>query len=128
MTKQTKARCDKLVGLGCKFDGSTFTYKNIFYNWTEISCLTNEQFDKVVETFMKRMNAKALKECSDWMKKYKKESKGRAPSVADIWHAAINSKVVCPKCNSTNVWLWPNRADKLANCIDCKHVWSSTTI
>jgi hypothetical protein len=57
MDEKTKGRAAKLFDLGLTFDGSTFLYYDINFHWTDITCMSDSEFDKALEGATKRKAA-----------------------------------------------------------------------
>ena len=55
MNKQTENRMNELCDLGLKFNGSDFIKDDFNINWTEITCDTDEVFNKKIESIKKEM-------------------------------------------------------------------------
>lgn len=49
-----KDRLDKLDALGLKFNGEDFIYEDINFHWTELLCMTDQEFDMAYEGAVKR--------------------------------------------------------------------------
>lgn len=48
-------RIDKLNELGLLFNGQAFVYADINFHWTDIICMTDEEFDKAYEGASERL-------------------------------------------------------------------------
>lgn len=46
MNETLAKRADKLTELGLLFNGTSFIYKDINFHWTDLMCMTDEEFDK----------------------------------------------------------------------------------
>ena len=57
MTDTNVERITRLSDLGLLFDGKyeSFVYEDINFHWTDIVCMSNEQFDKAYEGAVNRM-------------------------------------------------------------------------
>ena len=49
ITEETKNRIDTLFNLGLKWNGSEYFKDDINIHWTEITVMSNEEFEKTVE-------------------------------------------------------------------------------
>ena len=54
MEAKTKVRADKLSALGLRYDGQQFAYADINFHWTDITCMSDAEFDKAYEGAVKR--------------------------------------------------------------------------
>ncbi len=54
MNDYVKERSDRLFKLGLKFNGSGFIYEDINFDYTDLICMTNEEFEKAYEGLVKR--------------------------------------------------------------------------
>ena len=52
---QRDARCKKLFDMGLKFNGMEFIYEDINFHWTDIVCMSDEEFEKAYQGSLKRM-------------------------------------------------------------------------
>jgi len=48
-------RLDKLTTLGLLFNGQAFVYDDINFHWTDIVCMTDEEFDKAYNGAVERL-------------------------------------------------------------------------
>ena len=55
LNEQTKKRCDQLFALGLMFDGQQYRKDDFNVHWTEITCDTDEQFEKKLSDIKKEM-------------------------------------------------------------------------
>jgi hypothetical protein len=60
LTEKQQERCNKLHKLGLKFEGDAYVYGGVNFHWTDIVCMTDEEFDRAFEGAEKRM--KVIKE------------------------------------------------------------------
>jgi hypothetical protein len=54
MDPKTEARTAKLCELGLRYDGQQFVYEDINFHWTDITCMTDAQFEKAYKGAVKR--------------------------------------------------------------------------
>jgi len=54
MNEKTKERSKKLQEMGLIFDGSSFIYEDINFHWTDLLCMTDEDFEKAPQGALKR--------------------------------------------------------------------------
>ena len=52
--------------LGLKWDGQSFTYRDINFHWTDLKCMSKEDFDKAYEGASKRMEQLKTEEKSEF--------------------------------------------------------------
>jgi hypothetical protein len=57
MTDKFEERLDKLFKLGLKYDGSSMIYHDINFHTTDITCMTDEQFEKALKGATERKKA-----------------------------------------------------------------------
>jgi hypothetical protein len=50
-------RQNKMFSLGLKWDGQSFVYKDINFNWTDLVCMSDEDFEKAVTGASERKSA-----------------------------------------------------------------------
>lgn len=55
MSKQWNERVDRLRELGLLFNGMAFVYHNINFHWTDLVCMSDEEFDKALEGATNRL-------------------------------------------------------------------------
>lgn len=53
--KTVKERAQKLLDLGLRYDGQSFIYQDINFHWTDLQCMTDEEFNEALEGAKKRM-------------------------------------------------------------------------
>ena len=47
-------RCKKLFDLGLKYNGVEFLYHDINFHWTDVTCMSDEEFEKAYQGAVKR--------------------------------------------------------------------------
>jgi hypothetical protein len=47
-------RSDKLFRLGLKYNGQNFLYHDINFHWTDLTCMSDEEFEKAYEGAVNR--------------------------------------------------------------------------
>ena len=61
LNKKTQERVDRLFKLGLIFNGESCILDDFNVHWTEISCETDDKFDKIVSSIKKEMTRRASK-------------------------------------------------------------------
>jgi len=56
MDENQKKRIDLLIKLGLKYDGKSLIYEDINFHWTDIVCMTEEEFERAYTGTVKRMD------------------------------------------------------------------------
>jgi hypothetical protein len=54
VTQKSIERSKKLFELGLKYDGETMFYEDINFHWTDLLCMTDEEFDKAYSGAVER--------------------------------------------------------------------------
>jgi hypothetical protein len=51
---ESRIRSQKLFKLGLKFNGTDFLYEDINFHWTDLVCMSDEEFDKAYKGAVNR--------------------------------------------------------------------------
>ena len=54
MDPTVSARAEKLIALGLTYDGQQLVYQDINFHWTDLTCMTDAQFNRAYEGAVKR--------------------------------------------------------------------------
>jgi len=60
MNEKTKKRCDQLVALGLMYNGAEYMKDDINVHWTEITCDTDEVFNKILSKIKSEIKRRML--------------------------------------------------------------------
>ena len=55
MTERTENRSMRLFDIGLQWNGSQFYNEDVFVHWTELTCDTDEEFDRKIAKIEKEM-------------------------------------------------------------------------
>ncbi len=76
-------RMSKMFELGLRYDGQSFTYKDINFHWSDLICMTDEEFENAVAGARKRLSDIKKDEASIAERK-KQAGKARAEMLSEI--------------------------------------------
>ena len=61
LNEQTKKRCNQLFKLGLMFNGDSYVKEDFNVHWTELTCNTDEQFEKKLSDIKEEMERRGKK-------------------------------------------------------------------
>ena len=62
MDTKTGIRVKKLYDLGLRYNGSEYAYQDINFHWTDITCMSDEEFEKALKGATARMEILKIEE------------------------------------------------------------------